>query len=134
MTATQGAGPIHVHPNGKFVYLTNRTFPARDHGGREISAGGENTVAVFAIDATTGEPKLIQTVDGRGVQLRTFGIDPGGRLLVAASIMAMPGDTSLAAGLTVFRIADDGRLAFARKYDVEVGTAQQFWSGMVTLP
>ena len=34
----------------------------------------------------------------------------------------------------VFRIADDGTLAFARKYDVEVGTVHQFWSGMVTPP
>jgi hypothetical protein len=28
----------------------------------------------------------------------------------------------------------DGRLTFVRKYDVDVGNAQQFWSGMVTLP
>ncbi len=42
----QGAGAIHVHPNGRFVYLTNRTFPVTDHGGRAISAGGENSVAV----------------------------------------------------------------------------------------
>ena len=39
-TASQGAGAIHVHANGKFVYLTNRTFPARE-GGREASQGGE---------------------------------------------------------------------------------------------
>jgi len=38
--ASQGAGAIHVHANGKFVYLTNRTFPARE-GGREASQGGE---------------------------------------------------------------------------------------------
>src|SRR5215469_935045 len=38
--AAQGAGAIHVHTNGKFVYLTNRTFPARE-GGREASLGGE---------------------------------------------------------------------------------------------
>ena len=42
--------------------------------------------------------------------------------------------TSLPAGMMVFRIAADGTLAFARKYDVEVGAVQQFWSGMVTLP
>jgi len=36
--------------------------------------------------------------------------------------------------MTVFRIAADGTLVFARKYDVNVGTAQQFWSGMVALP
>ena len=37
------------------------------------------------------------------------------------------------AGITVFRIGDDGKLTLARKYDVDVGQAQQFWSGMVTL-
>ncbi len=40
---------------------------------------------------------------------------------------------ALAAGMMVFRIADDGKLTFVRKYDVDVGDAQQFWSGMVTL-
>jgi hypothetical protein len=33
----------------------------------------------------------------------------------------------------VFRIGADGKLDFARKYDVETGNRQQFWSGMVTL-
>lgn len=130
--APQGAGPIHVHPNGRFVYLTNRTFPASGPGARAVAAGGENSVAVFAIDRTTGEPTLVQTIDGRGIQLRTFGIDPSGRMLVAASTMSSA-DGALAAGITLMRIAADGKLTFVRKYDVEVGSAQQFWSGMVTL-
>ena len=134
----QGAGPIHVHPNGRFVYLTNRASSTVDFQGQKVLAGGENSVAVFAIDQTTGEPTLIQTIDGRGIQLRTFGIDPSGRLLVAASIMPLPvrdgsNITTLTAGLMVFRIGDDGRLTFARKYDVDTGDRQQFWSCMVTL-
>jgi len=138
-TATiQGAGAIHVHPNGKFVYLTNRTFPVTDGGGREVSDGGENNIAVFAIEPKTGEPKPIQHIDGRGVQLRTFAIDPSGRILIAASIMPAPRDEAKGtvlqpAGLMVFRIADDGTLSFARRYDVDVGSHQQFWSGMITL-
>jgi 6-phosphogluconolactonase len=134
--ASQGAGPIHVHPNGRFVYQTNRTFPAAGDGGRQFSEDGEDNIVVFAIDMNSGEPKAIQHVDGRGVQLRTFGIDPSGRLLVVASIMPLPlrDGTSKPAGMMVFRIAQDGTLAFARKYDVDVGSAQQFWSGMVTLP
>jgi 6-phosphogluconolactonase len=134
--ASQGAGPIHVHPNGRFVYLTNRTFPAAGDGGRQFSEDGENNIVVFAIDQASGQPKAIQHIDGHGVQLRTFGIDPSGRLLVVASIMPLPlrDGTSLPAGMMVFRIAGDGTLAFARKYDVDVGSVQQFWSGMVTLP
>jgi 6-phosphogluconolactonase len=129
--AHQGAGAIHVHPNGKFVYLTNRTFPATEAGGREVSVDGEDSVAVFVIDQKTGEPDLIQNIDGRGVQLRTFSIDPTGRMLVAANIMPVGART---AGMTAFRIGDDGKLTRVRKYDVDVGAHQQFWSGMVTLP
>jgi 6-phosphogluconolactonase len=134
----QGAGPIHVHPNGRFVYLTNRASSIADFQGRKVFAGGENSIAVFSINQQTGQPTLIQTIDGRGIQLRTFGIDPSGRLLVAASIMPLPvrdgdGIATLSAGLMVFRIGDDGRLTFARKYDVDTGDRQQFWSGMVTL-
>jgi 6-phosphogluconolactonase len=116
----QGSGPIHVHPNGRFVYVTNRTFPASGPGAREVSPGGENSVAVFAIDQTTGEPHRIQAIDGRGIQLRTFGIDPSGRLLVAASTMSSL-DGKLPAGIMVMRIGADGKLTFARKYDIDVG-------------
>ena len=134
--AEQGAGGIHVHPNGKFVYLTNRTFPASPSGGRKMSASGENTVAVFAIDSKSGEPKHIQSIDGQGVQLRTFSMDPDGRVLIAASILpvARPDGTIIAAGLTVFRMGSDGKLTCMRKHNVDVGKFQQFWSGMVTLP
>jgi hypothetical protein len=54
-------------------------------------------------------------------------------VLVAASILSAE-DGSLPAGITVMRIAENGRLNLERKYDVDVGADQQFWSGMVTLP
>ena len=84
------------------------------------------------------EPKLIQNIDGKGIQLRTFAIDPSGRLLVAASIMPLPtreGNSigTLSAGISVMRIGADGKLSFVRKYDVDTAKGQQFWSGMVTL-
>jgi len=101
--------------------------------------GGKNNVAVFTIDQSTGEPTLIQNADGNSVELRTFGIDPSGRLLVAASIATAPvleenRIVSVPAGLSVFHIADNGELSFIRKYDVDTGDQRQFWSGMVTLP
>ena len=135
----QGAGPIHVHPNGRFVYQTNRSSSLTDFDGQKVLAGGENSVAVFAIDQKTGEPTLIQNIDGHGVQLRTFGIDPSGRMLVAASVVPIQvregsGVGTLTAGLTVYRIGSDGKIDFVRKYDVEATNQnQQFWSGMVTL-
>jgi len=95
-------------------------------------------MAVYAINEKTGEPTLIQNIDGHGIQLRTFAVDPTGRVLVAASIQPLlirdaNNVTTLSAGLTVYRVGADGKLSFVRKYDVDTGKATQFWSGMVTL-
>jgi 6-phosphogluconolactonase len=127
-----------VHPNGRFVYLTNRASRTVDFEGKKVLAGGENSVVVYSINQSTGEPTLIQNIDGRGVQLRTFALDASGRILVAASIMPMlvrdgSNVKTLTAGLSVFRVGEDGKLDFVRKYDVDVGSKTQFWSGMVTL-
>jgi 6-phosphogluconolactonase (cycloisomerase 2 family) len=134
----QAAGAIHVHPAGRFVYVTNRNSGTVDFEGKKVSNGGENNIAVFTIDQATGKPTLIQNCEAHAIHLRTFSIDSGGRLLVAASILPMAvrdGNTitTLAAGLSVYRIGSDGRLDFVRKYDVETGKFMQFWSGMVTL-
>ena len=135
----QAAGPIHVHPNGRFVYLTNRAFWFTDFEGKKVFAGGENSVAVFAIDQATGEPTLIQNADGHANYLRTFGIDPTGRVLITASVWPMPvregaGITTMPAAIGVFRIGGDGKLQFVRNYEVDATTQkQQFWAGMVTL-
>jgi 6-phosphogluconolactonase len=134
----QAAGAIHVHPSGKFVYLTNRASDLVDANGTKAFAGGENNVAVFAIDQTNGEPTLIQNADGQAIELRTFGIEPSGRMLVAASIRPVPvrdanGTTTVPAKLCVFHVGGDGKLELKRQYDVDTGAHQQFWSGMVTL-
>jgi 6-phosphogluconolactonase len=132
----QLAGPIHVHPNGRFVYLTNRAFTTTDFEGKQVFAGGENSVAAFAIDPATGEPTLLQNVEGHANYLRTFGIDPSGRLLVTASVWPMPmrDGTTLPAAIGLFRIGGDGKLAFVRNYEVDASAKkQQFWAGMITL-
>jgi 6-phosphogluconolactonase len=132
----QAAGTIHVHPNGRFVYVANRASSTVGEGAERVFAGGENTLAVFAIDPATGEPSAIQHVDTHGIHCRTFHIDPSGRLLVAAHIIGLPvreGGVirTMPACLSLFRIADDGKLDFVRKYDVDVGDQQMFWAGMV---
>jgi 6-phosphogluconolactonase (cycloisomerase 2 family) len=137
--AQQLAGPIHVHPSGRFVYLTNRAFAVTDFEGKKVFAGGENSVAVFAIDQKTGEPTLIQNADGRANYLRTFGIDPEGRILITASVWPMPvregNDVkTIPAAIGLFRVGSDGKLEFIRNYDIDATTQkQQFWAGMVTL-
>jgi 6-phosphogluconolactonase len=135
-THTQMAGAIHVHPNGRFVSMTNRNSGTEEIGGRKVFRGGENNIATFAIDQDTGEPTLIQTVEAHTIHLRTFAIDPGGRLLIAASIlpMAMRDGSTSPAALVLYRIGGDGKLTFARKYEVDTGRFMQFWTGIVTLP
>jgi len=116
--------------------MTNRNSSTEEVGGRKVFKGGENNVATFAIDQASGEPTLIQNIEARTIHLRTFAIDPSGRLLIAASIlpMAMRDGSTLPAALVVYRIGDDGKLTFARKYDVDTGRFMQFWTGIVTLP
>ena len=132
----QAAGTIHVHPNGRFVYVANRASSTVGEGAERVFAGGENTLAVYAIDPATGEPSPIQHVDTHGIHCRTFHIDASGRLLVAAHIMGLPVKEdgkirTVPACLSLFRVGADGKLDFVRKYDVEVGDRQMFWMGMV---
>lgn len=132
----QRAGGIHVHPNGRFVYLTNRAFWTADFAGKQVFGGGVNSVAVFAIDRASGEPNLIQNADGHANYLRTFGIDPSGRVLVTASVWPMPlrEGTTVPAAIGMFRIGDDGKLEFVRNYEIDAtAQRQQFWAGMVAL-
>ena len=133
---TQMAGAIHIHPNGRFVYMTNRNSGTEEIGGRKVFKGGENNVAVFSIDLATGEPTLIQNIEAQTVHLRTFAIDLTGRLLIAASIlpMAIRDGSTMPAALVVYRIGSDGKLTFARKVDVDTGRFMQFWTGIVALP
>jgi 6-phosphogluconolactonase len=109
----QAVGTVHVHPNGRVAYVANRAATAQ----------GENSLAVYTIDQTTGEPHLIEHADTRGVHPRTFHIDPSGRLLAVAHITG--------AVLSLFRIGDDGGLHFARAYDIDVGPRTMWWMGMV---
>jgi 6-phosphogluconolactonase len=57
-----------VHPNGKFVYGSNR---------------GHDSIAVFSINAKTGKLTLVQHEPTQGKTPRHFAIDPSGRWLLA---------------------------------------------------
>jgi 6-phosphogluconolactonase len=61
---------IKVHPEGKFLYSSNR---------------GHDSIAVFAIDAATGMPRFLEAVPTGGKKPRNFEIAPGGSYLVAAN-------------------------------------------------
>jgi 6-phosphogluconolactonase len=106
----QAAGAIHVHPTGRFVYVTNRNSGVVDVAGTKVSNGGENNVAAFAIDQATGEPTLLQHSEARAIHLRTFSIDPSGRLLVAASILTSTLGSSCNFGVAWSRWRNGGSL------------------------
>jgi 6-phosphogluconolactonase len=59
-----------VHPNGKFVYVSNR---------------GHNSIAAFRFDAETGNLSKIENESTQGKTPRNFGIDPTGTFLLAAN-------------------------------------------------
>jgi 6-phosphogluconolactonase len=126
----QMTGAIHVHPNGRFVYLSNRASGTTMVDGKPVWEGGENTIGVYAIDQKTGEPTRIQNIDSGGMHARTFTLDPVSELLVAANMnaVAKPDGTRVPASLTVFRMANNGRLSFLRKYDTEAGV---MWAGFL---
>ncbi|MCX7887879.1 MAG: beta-propeller fold lactonase family protein, partial [Verrucomicrobiae bacterium] len=60
---------VVVHPNGKFLYGSNR---------------GHDTIAVFAIDRRSGKLTPIQHAPVLGQIPRNFNLDPTGRWLLAA--------------------------------------------------
>ena len=137
LKSRQAAGTVHVHPNGRFLYGANRSDATVEFAGKQVFKGGENGIVVYSIDQNTGEPVQIQNIESHAIHPRTFHIDPSGRLLVAQHnlpVNVRDGDNVRvnAAGLSVFRIGDDGRLTFVRKYDVDVPAGKtMFWMGMV---
>jgi 6-phosphogluconolactonase len=59
---------VHVHPNGKFVYASNR---------------GHDSIAVFAVDPNKGTLTRVDDVPTQGKIPRSFEIDPTGKFLFA---------------------------------------------------
>ena len=136
--ARQAAGTVHVHPNGRFLYGANRAQDTIEFEGKKVFKGGENSIVVYSINQSTGEPTPIQNIETRAIHPRTFHIDPSGRMLVAQHnlpVNVRDGNAirTAPAGLSVFRIGDDGKLTFVRKYDIDVGDKTMFWMGMVQL-
>ncbi len=132
----QMTGAIHIDPNGRFVYISNRASGTTTVDGKPVWEGGENTIGVYAIDQETGEPTRIQNIDSGGMHARTFTLDPASALLVAANQNAVTkaDGSRVPASLAVFRVASNGKLALLRKYDIETGQGRSLmWAGFVSL-
>src|SRR5438552_12903132 len=52
----QGAGTVHVHPNGRFVYQANRASSTTEFHAKKVLAGGVHSIAEFSINQTPGAP------------------------------------------------------------------------------
>lgn len=61
---------IHVHPNGKFLYASNR---------------GHNSIVSYAINEDTGKLSLLTHTSTEGGIPRNFAISPSGNILYAAN-------------------------------------------------
>ena len=67
---TSTCAEIVVHPNGRFLYASNR---------------GHDSIAVFAIDAGTGRLTPVEYAPSRGRMPRNFTFDPTGRWIIATN-------------------------------------------------
>jgi len=66
-----GGADIHVSPDGKFLYASNR--------------GEANTIAIFSVDAATGLLTIIGQQSTMGIMPRNFNFDPSGNFLLVAN-------------------------------------------------
>jgi 6-phosphogluconolactonase len=106
-TGTNTTAEIRIHPNGRFLYNTNR---------------GHNSVTMFEIEPDSGELEVIGWESTRGQWPRGMNIDPSGNFLYAAN--------QNTDNVAVFRIQlANGRLRFSTlintptPVDVEFGPA-----------
>ena len=75
------AAEIAIHPNGKFLYASNR---------------GHDSIAVFAIEPSKGTLTFVAHVPTGGKEPRHFAIDPSGKYLLA--------ENQLSNNIVVFKI------------------------------
>ncbi len=64
------AAEIQVHPNGKFVYASNR---------------GHDSIVIYSVDAQSGKLTVVGHEPTQGKSPRNFAIDPFGAYLIAAN-------------------------------------------------
>jgi 6-phosphogluconolactonase len=100
---------IAIHPNGKFLYESNRRFRGAD-------LFGPDTIGVFSIDPANGTLTEVEQVPPGGTTPRNFAIDPTGSYLFSAN--------ELSGNVALFRLdSSTGRLtptATDLKIDVPV--------------
>lgn len=92
-----GGAAIRIHPNGQFLYASNR---------------GSETIAVFRIDNVSRQLSLVAHRSTEGKTPRDFNIDQSGKWLIAAN---QDSNTLVVFGINI----DDGTLSMKSKFEVE---------------
>lgn len=69
-TGTNTTAELQFHPNGKFLYGSNR---------------GHDSIVVYAIDQATGKLTLVERVSSQGKWPRNFTFDPTGKWMLVAN-------------------------------------------------
>ena len=85
------AAEIRIHPNGRYVYTSNR---------------GHDSISVFSVDQANGKLTLVEREAIRGSWPRNFNIDSTGSWLLAAGAHSNT--------IALFAINADGSLEFTR--------------------
>jgi 6-phosphogluconolactonase len=80
-SGAKSGAEIVIHPNGRFLYASNR---------------GDSSIAIFRVDARSGALAAAGRVSTQGKTPRNFAIDPTGAFLLAAN--------QDSGGIAVFRI------------------------------
>jgi 6-phosphogluconolactonase len=76
---------LEIHPNGKFLYGSNR---------------GDDSLVIFEIDQTSGKLSMVGRVPSRGKTPRNFVLDPTGHWMICTN---QEGNSAV-----VFRVDQDG--------------------------
>jgi 6-phosphogluconolactonase len=99
-----GAAAIHLSPDGRFLYASNR--------------GDANQIAIFAVDQANGHLKLVGRQSSLGKSPREFAIDPTGNWLIVGN---QNSDTAY-----VFRRDQQTGLLEANPKLIEIGSPVDF--------
>lgn len=121
----QRAGALRVHPNGRSLYVANRADRIERDKPSGISTflGGENNIAVFALNPVSGLPTLVQHIDTQGIEPRSMTIDPTGTLLIVGNQIAFDGMVNgtaqrVPASVMVFSIQPNGLLQALHRHAI----------------
>ena len=117
----QAAAIALIHPNGRYLYVVNQSD----------SPSGQNSLAAFTIDRTTGVLALVHRADIQSMLDPTFTIDSTGRNILAAHRVDRTVVDRVSTGWVISKIGLglDGQFGSARSQSLPVTDDRVSWIG-----